>query len=355
MPPLQGKQACCTGVSDEVITVDRPAIRRPRALVTGGAGFIGSHLCERLLSEGYRVVCIDNLSTGVLGNVAPFLASEADFEYIEHDVSLHIDYPGELDEVYHFASPASPADFGRIPIEILQTGALGTHNCLSVARARGARFMLASTSEVYGDPLVHPQHEEYRGNVSTTGPRSVYDEAKRYAEALTMAYHRHKRLDTRIVRIFNSYGPKMREDDGRMVPNFIRQALLGEPLTVYGDGTHTRSVQYVEDLIEGVIRLMKSKETRPVNIGNPVEYSVREVAEMIIELSGSQSEISHQPLPEDDPKQRCPDISRAREALGWEPQTPAREGLAKTLTWFASQAQVRTTPGASHTTRGEGV
>jgi dTDP-glucose 4,6-dehydratase len=201
--------------------------------------------------------------------------------------------------------------------------------------------MLASTSEVYGDPLVHPQREDYRGNVSTTGPRSVYDEAKRYAEALTMAYHRHHRIDTRIVRIFNSYGPRMREDDGRMVPNFIRQALLGEPLTVYGEGTQTRSVQYVEDLIEGVIRLMRSDETRPVNIGNPVEYSVREVAGMIIELSGSPSEISHQPLPEDDPKQRCPDITRAREVLGWEPQTQAPEGLAKTLDWFASVAEAR--------------
>src|SRR5215203_6205918 len=305
-PP--GKQDCCTGVSDEAMTGARPASRRPRALVTGGSGFIGSHLCERLLSEGYRVVCMDNLSTGLLENVAPFLASEADFEIIDHDVCLHIDFPGELDELYHFASPASPADFERIPIEILKSGALGTHNCLGVARARGARFMLASTSEVYGDPLVHPQREEYRGNVSTTGPRSVYDEAKRYAETLT----------------------------------------------VYGDGTQTRSVQYIEDLIEGVIRLMKSEETRPVNIGNPVEYSVREVAEMIIELSGSQSEISHQPLPEDDPKQRCPDITCAREALGWEPKTQASEGLAKTLPWFASQVQARTLSRASHTTLGEG-
>ena len=335
--------------------MDRTATRRPRALVTGGAGFIGSHLCERLLSEGYKVVCMDNLSTGVLENVAPLLASEADFEFIDHDVSVHIDLPGELDEIYHFACAASPADFWRIPIEILKTSALGTLNSLGLARARGAHFMLASTSEIYGDPLVHPQHEEYRGNVSTTGPRSVYDEAKRYAEALTMAYHRHHRIDTRIVRIFNSYGPKMREDDGRMVPNFIRQALLGEPLSVYGEGTQTRSVQYVEDLIEGVIRLMDSEETRPVNIGNPVEYSVREIAEMVIELSGSQSEISYQPLPEDDPKQRCPDITRAREALGWEPQIPAREGLAKTLTWFASRAQARTPPEASHTTRGEGA
>src|ERR671914_559652 len=335
MLPPHRKQGSCTGASDVAMRGARPATRR--ALVTGGAGFIGSHLCERLVCEGYKGVCIDNLSTGALENVAPFLTHEASFEYIDHNVSVHIDFPGELDEVYHFASAASPADFGRIPIEILMAGALGTHNSLGLARAKGARFMLASTSEVYGDPLVHPQREDYRGNVSTTGVRSVYDEAKRYAEALTMAYHRQHRLDTRIVRIFNSYGPRMREDDGRMVPNFIRQALLGEPLSVYGDGTQTRSVQYVDDLIEGVIRLMNSDETRPVNIGNPVEYSVREVAGMIIELSGSPSEISHQPLPEDDPTQRCPDITRAREVLGWEPQTQAPEGLAKTLDWFVGQ------------------
>src|SRR5919106_1505385 len=292
MLPLQGKQDCCTGVSDEAMTVARPATRRSRALVTGGAGFIGSHLCERLLFEGYKVVCMDNLSTGVLENVEPFLVSEAHFEIIDHDVSIHIDFPGDLDEIYHFASAASPADFGRIPVEILKTGALGTHNCLGLARARGARFMLASTSEVYGDPLVHPQREDYRGNVSTTGPRSVY-----------------------------------------------------------GEATQTRSVQYVEDLIEGVIRLMRSEETRPVNIGNPVEYSVREVAGMIIELCGSPSEISHQPLPEDDPKQRCPDITRAREVLGWEPQTQAPEGLAKTLDWFASVAEARSK--GSPATRGE--
>jgi len=313
--------------------------RKPRALVTGGAGFVGSHLCGRLLAEGYRVVCLDNLSTGVLQNVSPLLAGEADFEYVDHDVNISMNVPGELDEVYHFASPASPIDFERVPLEILRTGALGTDNCLGLALDKGARFMLASTSEVYGDPLVHPQHEDYRGNVSTTGIRSVYDEAKRYAEAITMAYHRHHRLDTRIVRIFNSHGPKMREDDGRMVPNFIRQALLGEALSVYGDGTQTRSLQYVDDLIEGVIRLMRSDEMRPVNIGNPVEYSVRDVAEMIIELSGSHSEISFHPLPEDDPRQRRPDITRAKESLGWEPQTPAREGLQKSLTWFASLAQ----------------
>jgi dTDP-glucose 4,6-dehydratase len=336
------------------MTATRPPTRKPRALVTGGAGFIGSHLCQRLLSEGYEVVCMDNLSTGVLENVAPLLESEADFSYIDHDVSTHIEVPGEFDEVYHFASPASPADFEGIPIEILRAGALGTHNSLGLARATGGRFMLASSSEVYGDPLVHPQSEDYRGNVSATGIRSVYDEAKRYAEALTMAYQRHYRMDTRIVRIFNTHGPKMREDDGRMVPNFIRQALREAPLTVYGDGTQTRSVQYVDDLIEGVIRLMKSDETRPVNIGNPIEYSVSEVAEMVIELSGSRSEISHQPLPEDDPRQRRPDITRARESLGWEPQTQAREGLHKTLSWFASRAKARVSPEASPASRSEG-
>jgi dTDP-glucose 4,6-dehydratase len=282
---------------------------------------------------------VDNLATGLLENVAPLLASEEDFEYVDQDASLPFDVRGDFQEVYHFASPASPVDFGRIPIEILRAGSQGTHHSLELARARGARFMLASTSEVYGDPLVHPQHEDYRGNVSTTGVRSVYDEAKRYAEALTTAYHRHHHLDTRIVRIFNTYGPRMREDDGRMVPNFIRQALRGEPLSVYGDGAQTRSVQYVDDLIEGVIRLMRSEEARPVNIGNPVEYTVGEVAEMVIELSGSSSEISYQPLPEDDPKQRRPDITRARESLGWEPRTPARKGLAKTLGWFASVAE----------------
>src|SRR5829696_3251363 len=285
----------CTGGSGVAMS----GARSRRALVTGGAGFVGSHLCERLLSEGYEVVCLDDLITGDLENIAPFLARGADFEYVEHDVSAPIDIQGELDEVYHFASPASPADFGRIPIEILKAGSLGTHNCLELALAKGASFMLASTSEVYGDPLVHPQHEDYRGNVSTTGVRSVYDEAKRYAEALTMAYHRRYDVDTRIVRIFNTFGPKMREDDGRMVPNFIRQALLGEPLSVYGDGTQTRSLQYVDDLIEGVIRLMRSDEIRPVNIGNPIEYSVHEVAEMIVELSGSQSKVVHEPLPED--------------------------------------------------------
>ena len=305
--------------------------------MTGGAGFLGSHLCERLLAEGYSVVCVDNLSTGDLENVA-HLAEEPAFEHVEHDVAVPFGIQGALDEVYHFASPASPVDFERIPIEILRAGALGTHNSLELALSTDARFMLASSSEVYGDPLVHPQHEDYRGNVSTTGIRSVYDEAKRYAEAVTMAYHRHHGLDTRIVRIFNTYGPRTRPDDGRMIPNFISQALVGRPLTVYGDGSQTRSVQYVDDLVEGVLRLMRSSESRPVNIGNPVEYTVREVAEMVIGLSGSRSEIVHEPLPADDPRRRCPDISRARGVLGWEPRTPAIEGLEKTLLWFAGRS-----------------
>lgn len=306
----------------------------PRALVTGGAGFLGSHLCERLLAEGYRVVCVDNLSTGTRENVAD-LQGDPGFEYVEHDITLPLQIEGRLDEVYHFASPASPKDFERIPVEILRAGSLGTQNALDLALDGGARFVLASSSEVYGAPLVHPQHEDYRGNVSTTGVRGVYDEAKRYAEALTMAYHRKHGLDTRIARIFNSFGPRMRADDGRVVPTFISQALAGRPLTVYGDGTQTRSLQYVDDLVEGVFLLMRSRENRPVNIGNPVEYTVREIAEMIVELSGSRSELSYGPLPQDDPKRRCPDISRARELLGWEPRTPATEGLRKTLTWFA--------------------
>ena len=302
--------------------------------MTGGAGFLGSHLCERLIAEGYLVQCVDNLSTGVRENVA-HLEGDPDFEYVHHDVTLPLHVEGRLDEVYHFASPASPKDFERIPVQILMAGSAGTHNVLDLALARDARFLLSSSSEVYGDPLVHPQHEDYRGNVSTTGVRSVYDEAKRYAEALTTAYHRHHGLNAHIARIFNTYGPKTKPEDGRVVPSFISQALAGKPLTVYGEGTQTRSLQYVDDLVEGVYRLMQSDEDRPVNIGNPVEHAVREIADMVIELSGSHSEIIHQPLPGDDPQRRCPDISRAREALGWEPRTPAIEGLEKTLTWFA--------------------
>jgi dTDP-glucose 4,6-dehydratase len=323
---------------------------KKRALVTGGAGFIGSHLCEQLLSEGYRVVCIDNLRTGSLENIA-HLQDDAGFEYVHHDVTTYIDCPGRVDEVYHFASPASPADFERIPIPILKVGALGTYNALGLAKAKEARFMLASTSEVYGDPLVHPQSEDYLGNVNPIGVRGVYDEAKRYAESITMAYHRHHKVDTRIVRIFNTYGHRMRPDDGRMTPNFIQQALSGEPLTVYGDGSQTRSVQYIDDLIEGVVRLMRNPETRPVNIGNPVEYTVKEVACLILKLSGSMSELVYEPLPQDDPKQRCPDISRAYESLGWEPRVPAEEGLSRTIEWFAKRFAERAEGKAQRVTK----
>jgi len=310
----------------------------PRVLVTGGAGFIGSHLCERLLSEGYRVVCMDNLRTGKLENVA-HLRDSPGFEYVHHDVTTHIDLPGGLDEVYHLASPASPVDFERIPIPILKVGALGTYNSLGLALAKGARIMLASTSEVYGDPLVHPQTEEYWGNVNPIGIRGVYDEAKRYAESITMAYRRHHGVDTRIVRIFNTYGPRMRPDDGRMIPNFISQALARKPINIYGDGTQTRSVQYVDDLIEGLLRLMRSGEGRPVNIGNPVEHTVLEVAEIVLNLSGGAGGLAFEPLPEDDPRRRCPDITRARKVLGWEPRVPAKAGLEMTLDWFAKSAR----------------
>ncbi|HEX2098930.1 MAG TPA: UDP-glucuronic acid decarboxylase family protein [Rubrobacteraceae bacterium] len=325
-------------------------MRKPRALITGGAGFIGSHLCDRLLAEGYRVVCMDNLRTGSLKNIS-HLRDHPDFEYINHDVTTYISYPGVLDEVYHFASPASPADFERIPIPILKVGALGTYNALGLSRAKGARFMLASTSEVYGDPLIHPQPEEYWGNVNPIGVRGVYDEAKRYAEAITMAYHRYHGMDTRIARIFNTYGPRMRPDDGRMVPNFIQQALFEEPLTVYGDGRQTRSVQYVDDLVAGVLHLMDSKETRPVNLGNPHEYTVREIAGLILKLSGGSSGIVYKPLPEDDPRQRCPDISRAYEVLGWEPRVTAEKGLKLTFEWFAGrETKRRTWQGTERTT-----
>jgi dTDP-glucose 4,6-dehydratase len=311
--------------------------KKPRALVTGGAGFLGSHLCERLLAEGYSVVCMDSLRTGSLENVA-HLQGDSNFDYIDHDVTSYIHVPGELDEIYHFASPASPADFERIPIPILKVGALGTLNSLGLALSKGARFMLASSSEVYGDPLIHPQSEQYWGNVNPIGVRGVYDEAKRYAESITFAYHRHHKVDTRILRIFNTYGPRMRADDGRMIPNFVSQALSGRPLTVYGDGSQTRSIQYVDDLIEGAFRLMRSTEARPVNIGNPVEHTVVEIARLVIELSGGEGGISYEPLPEDDPRQRCPEIRRARETLGWEPRISAREGLRKTLEWFAGRS-----------------
>jgi dTDP-glucose 4,6-dehydratase len=302
--------------------------------VTGGAGFVGSHLCERLIGEGYEVLCVDNFVTGNPRNVEVF-ADDPAFHLLERDVSDALEVAGPLEAVYHFASPASPVDFERVPIEILEVGARGTQNCLDLALDKGALFVLASTSEVYGDPLEHPQREDYRGNVNPVGVRGVYDEAKRYAEAITMAYHRHYGLRTRMARIFNSYGPRIRPDDGRVVPNFITRALAGEPLVVYGDGSQTRSIQYVDDLVEGVILLSRSDEARPVNLGNPAEYRVDELAALVVELTGGRSEISNGPLPEDDPKRRCPDISRARDSLGWEPKVGAREGLAKTIEWFS--------------------
>lgn len=304
--------------------------RAPRALVTGGAGFVGSHLCERLAAEGYAVVCVDDLCTGSADNVE-HLRAKPGFELVQVDVAESVPVSGGLDEVYHLASPSSPADFEALAIHIMRTGSAGTQNALDLALRDGARFLLASTSEVYGDPLVHPQHEGYLGNVDPVGPRGVYDEAKRYAEALTMAYRRRYGMETRIARIFNTYGPRMRPDDGRMVPNFMSQALAGEPLTVYGEGAQTRSIQYVDDLVEGLARLMRSDERRPVNLGNPEERTVQEVAEMILELTGSESGLVYRPFPEGDPLMRCPDISRARESLGWEPSVSAREGLEKTL------------------------
>ncbi len=338
-PDTSGTSVSCTGVL--VGAKGSSVVTKKRALITGGAGFIGSHLCERLLlEEGYRVICMDNLRTGSLENIA-HLQGLPGFEYAYHDITTYIQCPGALDEIYHLASPASPADFERIPIPILKVGALGTYNALGLAKAKGARFLLASTSEVYGDPLVHPQHEDYWGNVNPLGVRGVYDEAKRYAESITMAYHRHHRMQTRIARIFNTYGPRMRPEGGRMIPNFISQALAGAPITVYGDGSQTRSVQYVNDLIEGMIRLMRSAEWRPVNLGNPIEYTVREVAGLVLRLSGSQSELVHEPLPNDDPRQRCPNIRRAKEVLGWEPCISAEEGLSRTIGWFDKRREAR--------------
>ncbi len=304
--------------------------------MTGGAGFVGSHLCERLLSEGRRVLCVDNLSTGTLQNIA-HLRTEAGFEHLEGDVTA--DWTRPASSTRSTTSPRPPArrTSSASRWRSSRPAPRGPDNCLDLALNKGARFMLASTSEVYGDPLVHPQHEDYRGNVNPVGVRGAYDEAKRYAEALTMAYHRSRRVDTRIVRIFNSFGPRIRPDDGRVIPNFVTRALDGRPLIVYGDGRQTRSLQYVDDLIDGILRLMEVPESRPVNIGNPAEMSVREIAETVVELSGRGGEILHGPLPEDDPGRRCPDISRAREVLGWEPRTPTREGLRRTLDWFAAQ------------------
>jgi dTDP-glucose 4,6-dehydratase len=304
-----------------------------RVVVTGGAGFLGSHLCRALLGRGDEVVAIDNLVTGALRNVED-LFGEPGFVFQRQDVSNHIHVPGRVDAVMHLASPASPADFARIPIQILKVGSLGTHNTLGLAKDKGARYFLASTSEVYGDPHVHPQPETYWGNVNPIGPRSMYDEAKRFAEAMTMAYHRHHRVDVRIVRIFNTYGTHMRPDDGRSVTNFLVQALAGKPLTVYGDGSQTRSFCYVDDEVRGFLALLGSDYVGPVNIGNPHEYTILELAEMAIEVTGSASEIEFHPVPVDDPTQRQPDITLARELLGWEPTVDLRTGLARTAEWF---------------------
>jgi dTDP-glucose 4,6-dehydratase len=306
-----------------------------RVIVTGGAGFLGSHLCRALLERGDEVIAMDNLVTGSIDNIEELFG--AGFSFVEHDVSNYVWVPGPVDVVMHLASPASPADFERIPIQILKVGSLGTHNTLGLALAKGARFFLASTSEVYGDPLVHPQPEEYWGNVNPIGPRGVYDEAKRFAEAMTMAYHRHHDVDVRIVRIFNTYGPRMRPDDGRAVSNFLVQALRGEPITIFGDGSQSRSFTYVDDEIRGFLMLLDSDQNLPINIGNDIEFTIAELAELIIEVTGSSSELVYLPLPVDDPTQRKPDLTKARTLLGWEPTVQLREGLERTAEYFASR------------------
>lgn len=304
-----------------------------RILITGGAGFLGSHLCDRFLAEGHEVIAMDNLLTGKIENIA-HLAGHERFRFIKQDVTEYLFVDGPIDAILHFASPASPADYLRYPIQTLKVGALGTHKTLGLARFKGARYLLASTSEVYGDPLVHPQSEDYWGNVNPIGPRGVYDEAKRFAEAMVMAYHRYHGLETRIARIFNTYGPRMRINDGRVVPNFISQALRGEPLTVYGDGSQTRSFCYVDDLVEGIYRLLFSDEVEPVNLGNPQEMTILEFAETINRIIGNKAGIVFKPLPKDDPKVRQPDISKARRVLGWEPKISLEEGLERTIPYF---------------------
>ncbi len=311
-----------------------------RVLITGGAGFLGSHLCDRFIKEGHYVIAMDNLITGDLRNIE-HLFKHPNFEFYHHDVSKFIHVPGELDYILHFASPASPIDYLKIPIQTLKVGSLGIHNCLGLARVKKARVIIASTSEVYGDPLVHPQTEEYWGHVNPVGPRGVYDEAKRFQEAMTMAYHTYHGVETRIVRIFNTYGPRMRLNDGRVLPAFIGQALRGEDLTIFGDGTQTRSFCYVDDLVEGIYRLLMSDYAYPVNIGNPSEISMNEFAEEIIKLTGTDQKIVHKPLPKDDPKQRQPDITKAREILGWEPKVNRAEGLKITYEYFKSLPRER--------------
>jgi len=311
---------------------------RKRVLITGGAGFLGSHLCDRFIKEGYHVIAMDNLITGDLRNIEHLFKLE-DFEFYHHDVSKFVHVPSELHYILHFASPASPIDYLKIPIQTLKVGSLGTHNLLGLAKAKKARIIIASTSEVYGDPTVHPQPEEYYGNVNTVGPRGVYDEAKRFQEAITMAYHTFHGLETRIVRIFNTYGPRMRLNDGRVLPAFIGQALRGEDLTVFGDGSQTRSFCYVDDLVEGIYRLLLSDYAQPMNIGNPSEITIGDFAEEIVKLTGTKQKVVYKDLPKDDPKQRQPDITKARKILGWEPKVSRAEGLKITYEYFKSLPQ----------------
>lgn len=314
-------------------------LRQKIAVVTGGAGFLGSHLCDKLISEGMKVICIDNLITGNPENISHLIGND-NFQFIKHDITNFIHVSGHVDYILHFASPASPIDYLKLPIQTLKVGSLGTHKVLGLAKEKNATFLLASTSEVYGDPDVHPQKEDYWGNVNPIGPRGVYDEAKRFAEALTMAYHRYHGISTRIVRIFNTYGPRMRLNDGRALPAFIGQALLNQDLTVFGNGSQTRSFCYVSDEVEGIYRLLVSNETDPVNIGNPDEITVKEFAEEVIKLTDSKSIISFKELPEDDPKVRQPDISKAKEILGWEPIVPREEGLKRTIQFFKKQLNI---------------
>lgn len=310
----------------------------PRTLITGGAGFLGSHLCDHLIEEGHEVICLDNLVTGRIENVAHLIDHHA-FRFIKLDVTEYLHVDGLLDYALHFASPASPVDYQRLPIQTLKVGSLGTHKALGLAKAKGARFLLASTSEVYGDPVIHPQREDYWGNVNPIGPRGVYDEAKRFAEAITMAYHRYHGLNTRIARIFNTYGPRMRPSDGRVVSNFINQALRGQPLTVYGDGSQTRSFCYVSDMVEGLYRLLMSNEADPINLGNPKEFTVIELAHMVLRAVGGPSTVEFRPLPPDDPRVRQPDIGLARARLGWEPAVEIAQGLALTIEYFRKQLE----------------
>ncbi|HEY5826480.1 MAG TPA: UDP-glucuronic acid decarboxylase family protein [Cyclobacteriaceae bacterium] len=311
---------------------------KKRVLITGGAGFLGSHLCDRFIKEGFHVIAMDNLITGDLRNIE-HLFKHPDFEFYHHDVSKFVHVPGDLHYILHFASPASPIDYLKIPIQTLKVGSLGTHNLLGLARSKKARIIIASTSEVYGDPTVHPQPEEYYGNVNTVGPRGVYDEAKRFQEAITMAYHTYHNLETRIVRIFNTYGPRMRLNDGRVLPAFIGQALRGEDLTIFGDGSQTRSFCYVDDLVEGIYRLLMSDYAQPVNIGNPDEITIGDFAEEIVKLTGTKQKVVYHPLPKDDPKQRQPDITKAKSLLGWTPKVSRAEGLKITYAYFKSLPQ----------------